>query len=186
MPDRTLVTGFLAFGGFDVNPSALLAQSCGRRFELLEVSFAAVDAFLERVSADSSFDRLVMLGLNARGTTIRLERTARNHVGDTPDVRGVVRGPAPVESLGPDTLPSTLFATVPHAGPFAASEDAGCYLCNYIYYRALRRLAHQRVGFVHVPPTEVLPLEVQRQQLATLLGAIEGADPSGAAAAATA
>lgn len=178
MPDRTLVTGFLAFGGFDVNPSALLAQSCGRPFELLEVSFAAADAFLDRVADDASFDRLVMIGVNARGTTIHLERTARNQVGDTPDVRGVVRGPAPVEPLGPAKLPTTLFDTTPALATFATSDDAGCYLCNYVYYRALRRLPGTRVGFVHVPPLGVVSFDVQRRQLAALLDAVEAGDRS--------
>ena len=61
--------------------------------------------------------------------------------------------------------------------PFAnyrASDNAGCYLCNYVYYRALRRFPTKRVGFVHVPPLEVLPLDVQREWLARLLKALEG------------
>ena len=173
MPPRTFVTGFLAFGGFDVNPSALLAQSCGRPFELLEVSFAAAAAFLDRVTAADAFDRLLMLGLNASGTTLRLERTARNHVGDTPDVGGVVRGPAPVEPLGPETLPTTLFDSTLPPARFPPSDDAGCYLCNYIYYRALRRLPHKRVGFVHVPPLDVVSFEEQRRGIAEMIAAVE-------------
>jgi hypothetical protein len=68
MPRRTFVTGFLAFGDVVENPSALLARSLGRRLELLEVSYAAVDAFIERVVREQDqFDRLLMIGVRRRG-----------------------------------------------------------------------------------------------------------------------
>ena len=173
MRRRTFVTGFTQFGGFAVNPSALLAESCARPFELLEVSFAVVDDFLERLaSRPESFDRLLMLGLRAGGATIEAERLARNHVGDGPDVRGEIRGPGPVEPGGPKTLAGTLLNDDRDARP-AFSDDAGCYLCNYVYYRALRLLPDKRVGFVHVPPQEVIPIDEQRTELALLLDAIE-------------
>ena len=173
MQGRTVVTGFLPFGGFAVNPAALLAESLGRPFELIEVSFAAVDAFVERVaSSGEPIDRLVMLGLRGSGTAINLEHVARNHIGPEPDVRGVVRGPGQIDSIGPQSLSTTLFH-VPTEGSWFPSTDAGCYLCNYIYYRALRRLRATRVGFVHVPPSGVIPLDTQRQQLIALLDLIE-------------
>jgi pyroglutamyl-peptidase len=173
MAHRTLVTGFLAFDGFPVNPSALLAESSGRACELLEVSYAAADGFLDRLSVSAeSFDQLLMLGVRGRGTTIDLERVARNHVGASPDVRGVVRGPGPIDPAAPDTLPTTLF-DVTATSAMSYSTDAGCYLCNYLYYRALRRLPEKRVGFVHVPPLDVLPFADQRRVLAGLIDLIE-------------
>lgn len=173
MSSRTLVTGFLGFGGLDVNPSALLAASLGRPFEVLEVSFAAVDDFLDRVSSGvGSFDELLMLGLRRRGTRIELERFARNHIGPEADVHGVVRGPAAIEPGAAQTLPATLFDAETFPQSFPASDDAGCYLCNYIYYGALRRLPAKRVGFVHVPPSDVLPLDAQRRLLLDLIDAV--------------
>ena len=173
MPQRTFVTGFLLFGGFEVNPSALLAESCGRRFELLEVSFSAVDDFLARFNtAGADFDRLLMLGLRGDGTTLNPERFARNYVGAAPDVRGIVRGPGPIEPGGVGILRGTLFDEIPETSA-SFSDDAGCYLCNYIYYRALRRFPGKRVGFAHVPPTDRLPLAAQRSQLARILDVIE-------------
>ena len=172
-PGRTLVTGFRLFGGHAVNPSALLAESSGRRFEVLEVAFDAVDQFLGRLGADAaSFDRLVMLGLRGDGRTIDIERVARNQIGPTPDVRGVVRGPGPIEGAAFEMLRGT----VPDRLPVAAasfSDDAGCYLCNYIYYRALRCFPSKRVAFVHVPPLDVMPLDAQLRELAALLEAME-------------
>ena len=177
MTHRTLVTGFLAFQGFDVNPSALLAQSSGRPYELIDVSFDAAETFLERLAAShGAYDRVLMLGVRGSGALIEVERLARNHVGPELDVRGEVRGPGPIEPGAPATLPTTLFDPASTAAT-SFSDDAGCYLCNYIYYRALRRFPRSRVGFVHVPPLDVVPLEAQQRHLASLLELV-GCQPS--------
>jgi pyroglutamyl-peptidase len=171
MPQRTFITGFLAFGDVVENPSALLAQSLGRRFELLEVTYAAVDAFVERVAREQNdIERLLMLGVRRRGSGVDLERRARNEIGALPDARGEIRGPGPIAPDGPAEVMTTLFH--PSVAP-SFSDDAGCYLCNYAYYRALRRLPEKRVGFVHVPPVEVMPLDAQRQVLVELLRTLE-------------
>ena len=175
MPSRVLVTGFLPFGDHVINPSALLAESCGRPFTRLEVSFAAVDEFLAHVaSAPARPDVLLMLGLRGGGTTIDLETVARNHVGPSPDMRGEVRGPGPIDRGGPAVVPGRLFDAVLVPERFTPSDDAGCYLCNYVYYQALRRLPPSvRVGFVHVPPLDALPLDAQRRALGHLLQLVE-------------
>src|SRR5213592_2679365 len=98
-PDRTLVTGFLAFGEFAINPSALLAEASGRRFELIEVAYAAADEFVARLDP-GSFDRLVMLGVAGKSSSMRLEQVARNRIGPRGDVRGFVSAGA-VEPDGP-------------------------------------------------------------------------------------
>ena len=65
-------------------------------------------------------------------------------------------------------------STAPRPTGASISNDAGCYLCNYIYYQALRRLPpNVGVGFVHVPPLAVLPLDEQRLQLSRLIDAVE-------------
>jgi pyroglutamyl-peptidase len=177
MPHRTLITGFLAFGAFDVNPSALLAESCGRRHVLLEVAFDAVDRFVDEIDP-YSFDRLLMIGVGAHATAMQLECFARNFVGEMPDVRGKVLGPSFIEHGGPSSIHTTLWDPItPPPVPLGvhASDDAGSYLCNYAYYRALRRLAPEKhVGFLHVPPIEVLPIEQQHEVLARLLEHLEG------------
>ena len=171
MSGGLLVTGFTAFGVFAMNPSALLASSCGRRFELIEVSYAAADAFLDRIRGDDTFDRLLMLGVSAQRRRLEIERCARNEIDAAPDVRGEARGPGPIEPAGPPTLATNLFTGF-SAPPECFSDDAGCYLCNYVLYRALRLLAPRvRVGFVHVPPLDVMPLDAQQIALARLIDA---------------
>lgn len=178
MRDRTFVTGFLAFGGIVENPSAALAAARGRRHALLEVAFDAVDEFLDRAAGDDSFDRLLMIGVCGHGSLMQFEQIARNHVGALPDVRGHVRGPRAIEPAGPGHVATTLWTgpmceamlEIAHA---SVSHDAGSYVCNYAYYRALRRLPHKRVGFLHVPPVEALPLEAQKSFVLSLIERLE-------------
>jgi pyroglutamyl-peptidase len=183
-PDRTLVTGFLAFGEFAVNPSALLAESSDRPFRLIEVAYAAADEAIAQLNP-AHFDRLLMIGVDGRTSPMRLEQVARNRVGARPDVRGFspctgsdARMSVAIDREGPDLLLGTLWqdypalaADTPHRRP---GDDAGTYLCNYIYYRALARFgATCAVGFVHVPPLDRVPLPVQQQVLREILQIIE-------------
>ncbi|MBC8106002.1 MAG: hypothetical protein H7Z14_05385 [Anaerolineae bacterium] len=174
--DRTLVTGFLAFEGFDVNPSALLAEQCGRRFELIEVSYSAVDAFLDRLDPDS-FDRWLMLGVAGKSSRMRLEKFGRNVIGARSDVRGNVS----IDEIDPG-CPTRIAGTMWQTPTFAIesntrrpSDDAGDYLCNYIYYRGLRKFdgVGKQIGFLHVPPLERMSIETQLAELNDILREIE-------------
>jgi pyroglutamyl-peptidase len=174
------VTGFLAFEGFAINPSALLAESSGRPFQLLEVSYDAVDEFIAQLDP-RRFDRLIMLGVAGKSSRLRLEQVARNRIGPRPDVRGFApcsSGIVAIAPDGPDLLPGTLWhryaallTETPHRRP---SEDAGQYLCNYIYYRALERFGTTHaVAFLHVPPLDRVDLPTQQLVLREILEAVE-------------
>ena len=173
---RTLVTGFGPFGNVTENPSRHLAEACGRPFEILEVAYEAVDAFLDALNPEG-FDTLLMLGVAAPRTHVTPELLARNWKGERPDVRGASL-PGPIEEDLPLLIESTLWNAhlvaelSIHPGLFA-SMDAGSYLCNYLSYRALRRLPEKRVGFLHVPPFEKVPQARQEAILARTLEAIE-------------
>ena len=174
---RTLVSGFLAFEGFPVNPSALLAANCGRRFELIEVAYESVDEFVGALDT-TSFDRLLMLGVAGRSSCMRVERIARNVVGARSDVRGAARAPGPIEPNAPAQLSGTLWtspAWSTESGDWRPSDDAGEYLCNYIYWRALRQFTKKAIGFLHVPPTEQMDLARQQRALGQILDRLESA-----------
>lgn len=171
---NVFATGFGPFLGNDDNPSAALAESCGLPFRVLPVTFRAVEEFL---ASAPEFDALLMLGLASgdQDPRLRLEMVARNVVGPTPDAEGVVGGPGPIAPFAPRQLGATLFrvpelvAESPHWRP---SVDAGSYLCNYSLFRALQTWPSRAVGFVHVPPVEVMPLAVQRVALADVIAHI--------------
>lgn len=169
---RTLVTGFGPFGSFAANPSSQLAAECCRPFQILEVSYAAVDQFLNELSAES-FNLLVMLGVAGQSQRMRFELTARNWVGTTPDMRGITLGPGPIDPAAPSQLSIATPLTIPQSEHWEQSVDAGEYICNYIYFRVQQRFPEKRLYFIHVPPFEAMSLEIQLAELGLLLTLFE-------------
>ena len=167
---RLLVTGFGAFGEFAENPSSLLAPGCGREHCILEVAFKAVDEFLAGLDG-GSFDALLMLGVAGKAEGFRVETVARNWIGPVADVLGSVQGPAPLDPAAPPLLAATLWPAwlLADAPLRAASVHAGGHLCNYLFFRALHVFPEKSVGFLHVPPVSVVPIEEQRRMLAEVL-----------------
>ena len=53
------------------------------------------------------------------------------------------------------------------------SYDAGDYLCNFAYYEALNRFPSKLVGFLHVPPLEMVSIEKQQKAVQHLIDQIE-------------
>lgn len=171
-PPRTLVTGFGPFGSFVANPSSQLAAECSRPFQIVEVSYAAVDQFLSELSAES-FDLLVMLGVAGQSQRMRFEMIARNWVGATSDIRGMIMGPGPIDPGAPPQFSLLPSGAIPTSGYWEASFDAGEYLCNYIYFRAKQRFPAKRLHFIHVPPFEVVLQEIQLAELGRMLTRLE-------------
>lgn len=149
---RILVTGFGPFGSVVDNPSAHLARGVSADAVVLEVSFAAVDRLIATLDP-ADFDAWLMLGFSAQASKLVIERSAANRVGLDPDVLGASR-PGPVEEDGPERLKGTLWPAYLSWTPCNAwrfSDDAGSYLCNYLYYRGVHRFPDRKVGLVHVP-----------------------------------
>ncbi len=173
---RLLLTGFGPFLSIGENPSQVLASTCGCPYAPLEVAYRGVDAFIEGLDPDS-FDALMLLGVAASAPRFRIETTARNRIGATPDVRGEVYGPGVIDPKGPPLLAATLWRHPELLQPgdeWEPSADAGDYLCNYVFYQALSRYPDRPVGFLHVPSFETAPLEQAQQTLARILRLVEG------------
>ncbi|MBS1706997.1 MAG: hypothetical protein JST40_14115 [Armatimonadetes bacterium] len=154
---RIILTGFGPFGNIEDNPSSHLARALGAeyhtRLEILEVSFEAVDRFLEEVGED--FDALMSLGVAANRNSVCLERRARNEIGTQLDVLGRTRE-SKIAPTGRD-LSATLWGRGDAKHRLVRySKDAGTYLCNYLLYESLRRFPEKKVGFVHVVPFETI------------------------------
>jgi pyroglutamyl-peptidase len=167
-----LITGFGRFPGAPFNPSGPLARALAKRkrpafadlhraLYIFETSYAAVDRDLPKLLVRHKPDILLMFGLAARTPFVRIETRARNAMSILfPDVSGfrpaepaIVRdkpaltGPAPFRHL--------LGAVRPTRVPARMSRDAGRYLCNYVYWRALEasRSGTPLAQFIHIPPT---------------------------------
>jgi len=171
---RVLVTGFSAFPGVPDNPTErLVAALAADRWQppgaeraqmlVLKTEYRAAAAALDAALAALDPDVVVSFGVHAAADALRVECVARNRISQArPDDAGAIP-PAAIDD-GPPALAGT-FAAVPVCEavralgvPVRLSHDAGTYLCNYAYYRALRWNAGRgaAVGFVHVPPADVV------------------------------
>jgi pyroglutamyl-peptidase len=167
-----LLTGFGPFPGAPTNPSAVLpARLAGRRRPALaevkriahvfRTSYSAVDrdmpALLKRVRPDV----VLLFGVATRTNHLRIETRARN---GRSMLFADVDGHHPAQSMIAIGAPAALAGHAPHAMlraavrarrlPAQLSHNAGRYLCNFAYWRALAATHGGRaplVQFVHVP-----------------------------------
>jgi pyroglutamyl-peptidase len=166
-----LVTGFGRFPGAPVNPTAALATRvarAGRRrgvdciAHVFATTYAAVDRELPALIAAHRPDAIVMFGLAARRPHVSIEVFARNRMSTWfPDAgggvspRGTIAAGSPAATRGRVEFSRLLAAARATRVKTLLSRDAGNYLCNYVYWRALEAAALPkgpwRVVFIHVP-----------------------------------
>lgn len=170
-PPRLLVTGFDAFGANAFNPAEAVVRRLvadpplpAFRGEVLPTRFdAAAPCALAAIAAFRP-DVVLMIGLAESRPSLCLERFARNVVASAAaDNAGRVAAGLPVVPGGPDVLATTvdvaaLCARLAGAVPgVAASDDAGGYVCNHLYYSVLHALSAEGRAvlalFAHVPWT---------------------------------
>lgn len=166
---RVLLTGFEPFGKYNENSSWAVAEkvaACGAvGAEVvamrLPVSFAGVGTALRKAVEECHPDVIIMLGQAAGIDYIKLERIAINMMdAATPDNDGFLPDEEPICADGAVALFTNsnvkeLRKAVEALGIAAkVSNSAGLYVCNRIYYEALR-LCNEKPGmralFVHLP-----------------------------------
>jgi pyroglutamyl-peptidase len=170
MPNAViLLTGFEPFGGEDINPSWLVAQSLhGLRLADAQVQalclptvFDQALAPLKKALRQHQPQLVLCLGQASGRAELTPERVAINindariadNAGQRPiDQPVVARAPAAYFS----TLPiKAMVAAMLQAGlPAAVSQTAGTFVCNHVFYglmHALRRRPGVRGGFMHLP-----------------------------------
>jgi pyroglutamyl-peptidase len=168
---HVLIAGFGPFPGARFNPTALLIAALARRRRLalagIEIeshvfttSYAAVERDLRRLLAHRP-DAMLIFGLAAGRRHVCVETRALNAVSVlSPDASGRRRQRATIDvgkprSQAGNTPSASLLGALRRSGVDARlSRDAGRYLCNYVYWQALRRVDGDRplVQFVHIPP----------------------------------
>jgi pyroglutamyl-peptidase len=165
-----LITGFGRFPGAPFNPSGRLARSVAKRrrpaladvrrfVHVFETRYAAVDRDLPKLLAKHKPDIILMFGVATRTPSVRIETHARNARlilfpdvnGYRPDERPIVHGKPALAGHAPfwRLLGAARAARV----PARTSHDAGRYLCNYVYWRALEasRSGTPLAQFIHIP-----------------------------------
>ena len=177
---RILIAGFGRFPGAPLNPSAALARRLAARrrpgladisriTHVFRTSYADVAESLPRLLTERRPDAVLLLGLAGRTRYVRIETRAQNRVSLVfPDVDHRIPDRAPIRPgqgarTGRAPFRRLLSAAKATRVPARLSRDAGRYLCNYAYFRALEETAgHARaplVAFVHIP----LPRAPQRK-----------------------
>jgi pyroglutamyl-peptidase len=179
---RVLLIGFGPFPGTPFNPSAALVKALGRRrrpalaevtriVHVFATSYAAVDRDLPKLFAARP-DIILMFGFAGRRRELCIETRARNAVSLLfPDVSGlrprhsaIVHG-GPMDLRGQAPFANLLGAVRGYSFPARLSRDAGRYLCNYAFWRALERAnngGRPLVQFIHIPPVRFAPQPPQR------------------------
>lgn len=169
--NRVFVTAYGPFEQVTENVTGLVAPLLGYPYQVLDVSYGAVDEFLAGLDP-GSFDVLLALGHDPKGERVRIETVGRNRICDRADMRGEVHGPGPINPMAPNQIASTLWQCaelLDETDRRWASTTAGGYLCNYILFRALQTFPDKRVGFLHLPPKEKMPVEEQAEEIREIL-----------------
>ena len=168
---RIVLAGFGPFPGAPFNPSAALVEALARRrrpalagiertAHIFATDYAAVDRDLPKLFAAKP-DIVLIFGLAGRRHELCVETRARNAVSVLfPDVNGyrppagVIAKGKPRSRRGNASFARLLGAVRPTHIPARLSRDAGRYLCNYIYWRALERSRNggPLIQFIHIPP----------------------------------
>jgi pyroglutamyl-peptidase len=175
---RVLITGFGPFPGAPFNPSAALAIALARKrrpalagiervVHVFATTYASVDRDLPKLFAQKP-DIVLMFGVAGRRCQLCIETRARNAVSLLfPDASGHRPRRGVIRLGGPPTLTGNApFARLAGAAGTRLSRDAGNYLCNYAYWRALEQVRGTRplVQFVHIPPVGTKPQPRRRSK----------------------
>ncbi|MCG6203232.1 pyroglutamyl-peptidase I [Rhodopseudomonas sp. HC1] len=168
---RILITGFGSFPGAPYNPTPALVdrlvklrrpafEAVARIGHVFPVSYRAVDRELPELLANQP-DALLMFGLAARTSHLRIETRARNAVTTLwPDAERTTLRTASIalhqdaQLFGPHCA-KLMRAACATGIDARLSRDAGRYLCNYLSWRAIeathRPHGPRLAAFVHVP-----------------------------------
>lgn len=166
---KVLVTGFEPFGTYIENSSWATAQQVVAQgvqgvelfLRMLPVSFERVASALREAVEETHPDLIVMLGQAALSEKVRLERIAINLMdAKSADNDGMVPDEAPIYP----NAPAALFTKLPikklcafmveQGLPVVVSNSCGLFVCNRLYYEALRLCEHtpsMKAIFVHLP-----------------------------------
>jgi len=161
----TLVTGFDPFGGRSSNPSqAAGAWLADHRddtvFVPLPTSYAGSITALQQAVETQTPTAVLLLGFAAGAVGLRPERCAHNlTTAAAPDNDGQWQS-GPIHADAPDRVDTSVdydgllklldSKDIPHS----SSDDAGGYVCNWLYWHALVAHPQLPILFVHLaePP----------------------------------
>lgn len=166
---KILVTGFDAFGGEEINPSALILDILKERTKDIDLVtcqlptvFNKSAAVVKEAITTSNPQVVISIGQAGGSVGLRVERVALNLVDSgTADNEGNRPNDTAISPEGPVAYWSTIpvkdvVGAIREAGiPASVSYSAGTFVCNHVFYATCDFVATRRlpikVGFIHVP-----------------------------------
>jgi pyroglutamyl-peptidase len=166
---KVLITAFGQFPGVEVNPSGLLLKQIEKcklpntelAVCLLPVDYSYCESWISKV--DKDYDLVIHIGVATKSVKNRVEIQAKNYSGELVDILGVARE-GEIHQNGVSHISSSLsfeFLSQSHTLPLELSEDAGDYLCNFLYYSSLDRFRHRKVIFYHIVSETLISIDEQ-------------------------
>jgi pyroglutamyl-peptidase len=165
-----LIAAFGPFPGTPDNPAEAAVRRLESRsfapggttvsYSILPTTWQGAFPALARAVAEADADAVLIVGVAGESDAFRVESVARNRVGpERVDAAGDRSAAASVSAGGPDTIVAAcdtgpIIKAISREGlACRLSEDAGDYLCNHTFYRALTELPPNRptTAFLHVP-----------------------------------
>merc|ERR1712029_1338336 len=187
MPNpAVLVTGFGPFGPHKTNasleavlelPSIWTNRQGDLIVEEVPVSYGFVGtAKFCMMHPERELLATVHCGVSAQAKNIMVEKCARNSFYNSPDIDGKLPSSNTcVECRPKEEKLSTKFHVHDLAKCTKAdvdtSEDAGLYLCEFIYYKGLAEMKGNSI-FIHVPTQDVLSSEEAAKSIRTIVETI--------------
>ncbi|MEM9160989.1 MAG: hypothetical protein AAGB46_18215 [Verrucomicrobiota bacterium] len=162
---KLLITGFLPWGPHaansacevlrSINPSEFPEWKIERRE--IPVSWSEVPSAID-ACVKATPDVFIALG-QYQGNRIRLETTAHNRCDpNKADVDGLFPTDSKIAETAPERLPTALPITeietelLKKQIPTQVSDDAGDYLCNYLFFHQMLKAEESvSAGFIHLP-----------------------------------
>ena len=163
-----LLTGFGAFSNIDPNPSSILVNYFPEH-EVIPVSMSAVDLFLKK----KVFAKQIHFGVNDTSDKITIETCAYNEKNfRISDIDGITANGEIIE--GGFKILETKFnlSSIIESDLIQFSNDPGRFVCNYLYYKSLMNSRGNSL-FIHIPPFEKIPLNIQINVIREILASIE-------------
>ena len=180
---NVLLTGFEAFLDHKTNPTieivnALKSPNIDGMILPVEYEHAAklVNTHLET----HTYDVVILLGLAANRSKISIEHHAINLMdAKSPDNRGLIKRMEKIDHEGPEMTVTRLpFQSIIQIAErekrlIELSLSAGAYICNDVFYRV--RIAHPelKVGFIHVPSEQTMPIASQIEHIQWIIHQIQ-------------
>ncbi|XP_027936780.1 uncharacterized protein LOC114191659 [Vigna unguiculata] len=187
-PTETIVNNLMEYLKKKGLPKGLVIGSCNiletaGQGALVPLYQTLQSAITSKESESPSSNRIIWLhfGVNSGATRFAIERQAVNEatfrcpdeMGWKPQKVPIVPSDGPITRIRETTLPVEDFTKVLTSKGYnvMTSDDAGRFVCNYVYYHSLRISEQNGIKslFVHVPLFSTINEETQMQFAASLL-----------------